>query len=121
MQAVVVGDFVARRSRNEQKRRAFESLLNEDVTVRIHVRPTIATLPTRVKQKPAIVLDFKDTEEETTYKDLVVTASGIEAKLWFGGLDYNAHIPWSSVYAIETLDDPRWSVWDEDAPEECNI
>lgn len=105
--------------RDKQKRWAFESLLSDGVIIRVWAKPTQGFEGPSKLRKDCFLLELS--QGLTNARDLKVTDDGFTADLNFDGLWTPVKVTWTGVFALESMNDARVSVWDEDAPAACPL
>ena len=105
--------------RDDQKQRAFESLLSAGVAIRIWAQPTKGFEGPPKLKKECFLLELN--HDRTNARDIRVTDEAFTADLNFDGFWAPVKVTWTGVFALESMNDARVAVWDEDAPEACPL
>lgn len=106
----------ATRLRAQQKRKLFETLLENGIAA-LHLDPRASgvAVPGHLTDQPVLVLNFSF---RYGVRDFRFDDKGVEATLSFSRQPFFCVVPWSAVFAVTNNDRTQGSVWQEDLPEE---
>jgi stringent starvation protein B len=101
---------------NRQKRKRLEVMLGAGI-VMVHLDPRRAGVgvPERFSDDPVLRLNLAYGFNLPRFD---IDNDGVFAVLSFDGVNFGCALPWESIFAMTTPDDPKGAVWPDSVPSE---